>query len=131
MVHVHQIPRRSGSHKLSLQPERLRGKTGNSIWFTKVAVKDEEVHGTPDEIVITFIAWQGEVIDIRLECARVPVVVAWRGEEAVEGRAGAIGTCIWIDELVVILPDILIDRGCFAKRIIVIAGCNDQIGVPA
>lgn len=91
-----------------------------------VAVNDEEVDGTLHEIVVTFVVGQDKVIEIELAVGLAPVVVANGGEEAEERRASSIGSGIGINILVIILPDVLIDRG----GVRVVAHGDDEIGVP-
>lgn len=131
MMKVDQIPGRGRIGELGLQPGRLYGTAQNPIRFKAIAVKNEEVHRSPDKIIIAFVAGQGEVILIGQGVACIPIMVAQRGEEAIGCRARAVGPDIRKDELVIILPDILINRVSRAKWIIVVAGGDDEIGVPA
>lgn len=124
---IDQIPGRSGIGKLSLQPGCLYGCAQISIRFMAIAVDDKEVHRSPDKIIIAFVARQGEVFLIRQGVACIPIMVAQRGEEKIGRCACPIGTRVRIDELVIILPNILINRRCFARRIIVVAGGYDEI----
>jgi len=131
VVQIDQVPGRGGSRELGLQPKSLNGCTRSSIRFESVTISGEEVDGSPDEIVVTFVAGQSEIIHVRLERAGVPVVVAGRREETINRRAGAVRPNVGINELVIKLPDILINRIRPAERVIVVAGGDDEIRVPA
>ena len=58
-------------------------------------------------------------------------MVARRREETVGGCAGPIRSGIWVNELVIILTNILINGRGITKRIIVVARGDDEIGIPA
>jgi len=130
MMEVDQIPGRGRSRELGLQPEGLCGCARSSIRFTAVAVKDKKVYRSPDKIIIAFVAGQGEIIQVGLDSPCIPVMVAQRGEEAIDRRAGSVRSNIRVNEIVVILPDVLIYGRGLAEGIVVITGGDDKIGVP-
>jgi hypothetical protein len=131
MMIVDQIPGRGRSRELGLQPESLCGCARSSIRFTAVAVKDKKVYRSPDKIIIAFVAGQGEIIQVGLDSPCIPVMVAQRGEEPIDRRAGSVRSNIRVNEIVVILPDVLIYGRGLAKRIIIVTDRDDKIGTPA
>ncbi|PYV82727.1 MAG: hypothetical protein DMG05_27620, partial [Acidobacteria bacterium] len=58
-------------------------------------------------------------------------MVSQRGKKPIEGRARSVSTYIGEDEIMIILADILIDGYNGTVWIIVVAGGDDEIRVPA
>ena len=65
---------------------------------------------SPYEIIVAFIARQGEVVKIGLCVRGLPIMVPERGEEAVGARTAPIAAGIGEDELLIVLPYVAIDR---------------------
>ena len=77
-----------------LQPPGLHGIGGDAIRLVGVAVQDDKMHRAALEIVIAFVAGQGEVIVIRLEGCGAPIMVPQHREEAVFSAAGAVSAVV-------------------------------------
>jgi hypothetical protein len=81
MVQDHQSPRRVIVIHLVLKPVGLHRVAGSAIRLARVAIQNKEVNRPFLKIVVSPIAGQGEVIQIRLDRAGVPIVIAQRGRK--------------------------------------------------
>jgi hypothetical protein len=100
-----------------------------------VAVEREEAHGPRGELVVPLVAGEVEVVEVRLDALGrlgvAPVVVAQAREEAAGRRAGAVGAAVVVDVIVVVLADVGVDSLRGAGGVVVVAGRDDERGVPA
>jgi len=96
-----------------------------------ITVQDEKMDRFPDKLIITLIARQGEIIQVRLRIFGSPIMVTQAGEKAVFKRTIAIPTCVGKDKLVEELPNILVDRGCLAIGIVIITSGDNEFRIPA
>jgi hypothetical protein len=99
-----------------------------------VVIDDEDADVSLLRRVVAFVAGEREVIEVRpIAGGGVVVVIADGGEEVVDGvgRARAVAAGVRIDELVVPLPDVVVDGVGAAVGIVVVADGGDGVGVPA
>ena len=102
----------------------------DAVRLGRVAVYGVEVHRPPGVVVIALVARQGEVIEVRLRVGRDPIMVAQGREELVEGGPLAVAAQVGVNEVVVILADVGVYGRGIAVGVIVIANCDDEVGVP-
>jgi len=76
MVQDHQLPRGIAAVHLILQPVCLNRVLCIAVRLTGVAVQNEEVDRSLEEIIITAVSRQREIIKIRLDGARIPIMIA-------------------------------------------------------
>src|SRR5690349_7224342 len=103
------VERRSRRRQRGLEPLALLGVGRISVRLVLVAVESEEMDRPTDEIVIAFVARKGEVAEIGLEIAAVPILIAGDGEKEVRLRARAERSFVRRDEVVEVLADVAID----------------------
>ncbi len=87
MMQNYQLPFGGRCGKLSLKPGRLDRGARDSIRFMDITIQHKEMYWSPNKIIITFIAWQREVIQIRLRIWGIPIMISHSGKEAVRGGA--------------------------------------------
>ena len=63
-----------------------------------------------NEIVIAFVVWQGEIVKVGLGVGCIPIMVAENGKKTVLGCACSISAAVWINKIVIVLPDVGIHR---------------------
>ncbi len=125
-----QFPGLGRCRQCILQPKGLCRGRRDAIRFVIVAVEHEEMHRAARQIVIAFVAGQGEVVEIGLCVRGEPVMVARCGEELVFRCAGAVASSVGKDEIVVELADVGVNRAGSAARIVVVAHRQRQVGIP-
>ena len=86
---IDHVPARGGGSQLSFEPHSLHGSAGNPIRLANITIDSEEVYRALHEVVIPFVAGQGEIVQIWLHGSRdqVPVVATQSGKEAVSHGA--------------------------------------------
>ena len=130
MVQEYNLPGCFGGDQVVLQPGSLNRIAPPPVRLVVVAVEDEEMHGAALKVVIAFIPGQGEIIQVRLDMAWIPVVVAQGREEAIFSGTGAIGAFVGMDICLVLLTDVGVDGAGFAVWVVVIADGDDKVNVP-
>jgi hypothetical protein len=131
VMEKYQPPSCFGRVQHFLQPAGLYRIGDPAVRLIGIASQDKNMNRSLFKIIITFIARQGEVIQIWLDVPWVPVVVTQGREEAVFCSPWSIIALIGVDVCLIILTDILIDGLLFASGIIVVAGGDDKVDVPA
>src|SRR5206468_2916581 len=138
------LPRGGRGGQLALEPPALHRRAGVPVRLGAVgavagavaAVDGEELHRPLGEGVVPLVAGQGEVVQVGRgqrgrAAARLPVVVAERRVETVDGRAGAVLAFVVADVVVVILADVGVDRRGLAGLVVVVADGDDRVRGPA
>ena len=113
-----------------LEPLCLYGRGSHTVGFVAVAVEGVEVDRSPGEIVVSFVAGKGEIVEVGLEIGGEPVVVAGDREEAVDLTASTVTAEVGKDVTVEILSDVGVDSLCAPVGVVVIAQGEDECGVP-
>src|ERR1043166_538663 len=90
-----------------------------------------EVDGTAYEIVVTLVSREREIVQVGQGPGSIPIVVAEARIEPVGTRPRSVTPGVRGNEIVVILPDIPVDRGGGSIFVIVIAGGDNEIRIPA
>ena len=80
------------------------------------------MYRSPFEVVIALVTGQFKIIQIGLGTGSIPIMIAERREEAIYFCPSAVSALVGIDELVIKLADILVDRGCLACGVIIVPG---------
>src|SRR6267143_1468371 len=130
MMKVDEPPSCGGGGEIRLQPLSLGGEGCASVGFIRIAVDHKEMHRPANEVIITLVIRELEIVQIRRCPRRYPIMVPKGREKSVDGGACSVSSRIRKDEFVVILADILVDRGCTSGFIVVISDGDDEIGVP-
>jgi len=86
--------------------------------------------GSPGEVVIAFVVGQLKVIKVRLSGLAHPVMVTQGWEKAILLSTLAVTAAVGMDILMVKLPNAVINGLTRAIRIIVVAGGENEIGLP-
>ncbi len=130
VVNEDKFPGSCGCLQTILEPLCLRRIGFVSIWFPVVAIERKDVYWTTANVIISFVAGQGEVIQVGLQGACLPVVITGYGKEAIFICSGAVLTLIISNELVIVLANVgVYGLGC-TIWIVVIACGNDEVGLP-
>lgn len=89
------------------------------------------MHRVKIDVIVALIAWQFEKIEVGLSLVAHHIVIAERWVEAVRWLAGRICAVIGVNVFAEKLTDVGVNRFCRADGVVVIAGSDDVIGLPA
>ena len=117
--------------KTGFEPLRLNWITIPAVNFIGIRINYKKMYGTFYKIIIPFISRKSEISKIRPCAGCSPVVISeWR-KKSVDSIARTVSSKVWINEFLIILSDIWINRSDRTNIIIIITKRNYKIRILA